>query len=103
MNLVLIVCFFNFTGICYSKPYTITSNASLLKSADNEKLLTEKNKKYPELFLNIFFLLPTFGNMLLNWIKFVADTIVYVKNSRIDIISELNNFHSKIQFTYEVG
>ena len=48
--------------------------------------------------------ISTLGNMILNWKRFVDDTIGYVKNGSIDIIlSKLNSFHPKIQFTYETG
>ena len=48
-------------------------------------------------------IVPKFGNMILNWKKSVDDTIGYVKNDSIGIIlSKLNYFHSNIQFTYEV-
>ena len=48
-------------------------------------------------------IVPTLGNMVLNWKRFVDDTIGYVKNGSIDIIlSKLNSFHTNIQFTYEV-
>ena len=47
-------------------------------------------------------IIPTLGNMILNWKRFVDDTIDYVKNGSIDIIlSKLNSFHPKIQFIYE--
>ena len=47
--------------------------------------------------------IPTLGNMVLNWKSFVDDTIGYVKNGSIDIIlSKLNSFHPNIQFTYEI-
>ena len=46
---------------------------------------------------------PTLGNMVLNWKRFVHDTIGYVKNGNIDIIlSKFISFHRDIQFTYEV-
>ena len=49
-------------------------------------------------------IIPTLRNMVLNWKRFVGDTIGYVKNGSIDIIlSKLNSFHSNIHFTYETG
>ena len=48
-------------------------------------------------------IVPTLGNMVFNWKRFLDDTIGYVKNGSIDIIlSKLNSFHPNIQFTYEV-
>ena len=48
-------------------------------------------------------IIPTLENMVLNWKRFVDDTIGYVKNGSTDIIlSKLNSFHPKIQFTYEI-
>ena len=48
-------------------------------------------------------IIPTLGNMDLDWKMFVDDTIDYVKNGSIDIIlSNLNSFHPDIQFTYEI-
>ena len=48
-------------------------------------------------------IIPTLENMVLNWKRFVDDTIGYVKNGSIDmILSKLNSFHPKIQFTYEI-
>ena len=48
-------------------------------------------------------IVPTLGNMALNWKRFVDYTIGYVKNGSIDIIlSKLNSFHPNLQFTYEV-
>ena len=45
-------------------------------------------------------IIPTLRNMVLNWKRFVGDTIGYVKNGSIDIIlSKLNSFHSNIHFT----
>ena len=42
-------------------------------------------------------IIPTLGNMDLNWKMFVDDTIDYVKNGSIDIIlSNLNSFHPNI-------
>ena len=47
--------------------------------------------------------ISTLGNMILNWKRFVDDTIGYVKNGSIDIILlKLNSFHPKIQFTYKI-
>ena len=47
-------------------------------------------------------IVTTLGNMVLK-IRFVDDTIGYVKNGSIDIIlSKLNSFHPNIQFTYEI-
>ena len=47
--------------------------------------------------------IPTLGNMVLNWKSFVDETVGYVKNGSIDIIlSKLNSFHPNIQFTYKV-
>ena len=41
--------------------------------------------------------------MVLNWKRFVDDTIGYVKNGSIDVIlSKFNSFHPNIQFTYKV-
>ena len=40
--------------------------------------------------------------MVLNWKRFVDDTIGYVKNGSIDtILSKRNSFHPNIQFNYE--
>ena len=48
-------------------------------------------------------IIPTLGNMVSNWKRFADDTIGYVKNGSINIISsEFNSFHPNIQFTYEV-
>ena len=48
-------------------------------------------------------IIPTLGNMVFNWKRFVDDTIGYVKNGSVDIIlSKLNSFHPNIQFTYEI-
>ena len=42
-------------------------------------------------------IIPTLGNMDLDWKMFVDDTIDYVKNGSIDIIlSNLNSFHPDI-------
>ena len=42
---------------------------------------------------------PTLGNMVLNWKRFVDDTIGYVKNGNINIISsKLNRFHPNIVY-----
>ena len=42
-------------------------------------------------------IIPTLGNMDLDWKMFVDDTIDYVKNGSIDIIlSNLNSFHPNI-------
>ena len=42
-------------------------------------------------------IIPTLENMVLNWKRFVDDTIGYVKNGSIDmILSKLNSFHPKI-------
>ena len=42
----------------------------------------------------------TLGNTVLNWKRFVDNTIGYVKNGSIDtILLKLNSFHSNIQFT----
>ena len=47
-------------------------------------------------------IIPTLGNTVFNWKRFVDDTIGYVKNGSIDIIlSKLNSFQPHIQFTYE--
>ena len=50
------------------------------------------------------FQIPTLrNNMVLNWKRFVDDTMGYVKNGSIDIIlSKLNSFHPNMQFTYEI-
>ena len=48
-------------------------------------------------------IIPTLGNTVLNWKRFVDNTIGYVKNGSIDIILlKLNSFHPNIQFTYEI-
>ena len=48
-------------------------------------------------------LVPTLENMVLNWKKFVDDTIGYINNGSIDIIlSKLNSFYLNTQFTYDV-
>ena len=48
-------------------------------------------------------IIPTSGNTVLNWERFVDDKIGYVKNGSIDIIlSKLNSFHPNIQFIYEI-
>ena len=48
-------------------------------------------------------IIPTLGDTVLNWKRFVDDTIGYVKNVSIDIILlKLNSFHPNIQFTYEI-
>ena len=48
-------------------------------------------------------IVPTLENIVLNWKRFVDDTIVYVENGSIDIIlSKFNNFHPNVQFAYEV-
>ena len=48
-------------------------------------------------------IISTLGNMILNWKRFVDDMTGYVKNGSIDIIlSKLNSFHPKIQFTYKI-
>ena len=45
----------------------------------------------------------TLGNTVLNWKRFVDNTIGYVKNGSINIILlKLNSFHPNIQFTYEI-
>ena len=48
-------------------------------------------------------IIPTLGNMVLNWKSFVDDTIGYVRNGSIDmILSKLNSFHPDIQVTNEM-
>ena len=48
-------------------------------------------------------IVSTLGNMVLNWKRFVDDTIGYVENCSIHImLSKLNNVDPNIQFTYEV-
>ena len=48
-------------------------------------------------------IVSTLGNMVLNWKRFVDDTIGYVENCIIHIIlSKLNSVDPSIQFTYEV-
>ena len=48
-------------------------------------------------------IVSTLGNMVLNWKRFVDDTIGYVENCSIHIIlSKLNSVDPNIQFTYEV-
>ena len=48
-------------------------------------------------------LVPTLENMVLNWKKFVDDTIGYINNGSIDIIlSKLNSFYLNTQFTHDV-
>ena len=47
-------------------------------------------------------IIPTLGNMVLSWKKFVDDTVGYVKNVSIDKIWKLNSFHPNIQFTYKI-
>ena len=46
---------------------------------------------------------PKMSNILLNWYRYVDDTIVFVKEGKIKkVIDELNKFHKDIKFTYEV-
>ena len=45
---------------------------------------------------------PTLGNMVLIWKKFADDTVGYVKNGSIDVISKLNSFYLNLHFTDEV-
>ena len=48
-------------------------------------------------------IIPILGNMVLNWKRFVDDTIVYIKNASIHIVlSKINSFHPNIEFTYEI-
>ena len=48
-------------------------------------------------------IVPTLENMVLNWKKFIDDTIGYINNGSIDIIlSKLNSFYPNTQFTYDV-
>ena len=48
-------------------------------------------------------IIPTLGNTVLNWRRFVDDMIGCVKNGSIDmILSTLNSFHPSIQFIYEI-
>ena len=44
----------------------------------------------------------TLGNIVLNWKRFVYDTIGYVENGSIDItLSKLSSLHPNIQLFYE--
>ena len=36
------------------------------------------------------------------WRRFIDDTITFVKNDSIYVLDQLNNFHKRIQFTYEI-
>lgn len=45
---------------------------------------------------------PTIMNHVLNWKRFVEDTLGYVKSNKVEhILKKLNSFHKAIQFTYE--
>ena len=46
---------------------------------------------------------PTLATYLRFWRRYVDDTICFVKIGSIEyILSVINNFHEKIQFTYEI-
>ena len=47
-------------------------------------------------------IIPTLGNMVLNWKGFVDDTIGYVRNGSIDMILSKLSFHPNIQFIHEM-
>ena len=36
------------------------------------------------------------------WRRFIDDTITFVKNDSIYVLDQLNNFHKRMQFTYEI-
>ena len=45
---------------------------------------------------------PTIMNHVLNWKRFVEDTLGYVKSNKVEhILKKLNGFHKTVQFTYE--
>ena len=60
------------------------------------------------LFANIFMselentIIPTLGNKVLHWKRYVDDTFAFIKPGTADEIQHvLNSFHEKIKFTYE--
>ena len=47
-------------------------------------------------------IVPTLGNLLRTWKRYVDDTCCIVKNDNENkILFKLNSFHRKIQFTYK--
>ena len=48
-------------------------------------------------------LVPTLNESMTLWQRFIDDTITFVKNDSIAyVLDQSNNFHKRIQFTYEV-
>ena len=48
-------------------------------------------------------LVPTMSDILVNWYRYVDDTIVFVKNDQISkVVEELQKYHKDIKFTHEV-
>ena len=48
-------------------------------------------------------LIPTLNESMTLWRRFVNDRIIFVKNdSIVYVLDQLNNFHERIQYTYEV-
>ena len=46
---------------------------------------------------------PAMSNIIINWNRYVDDTIAFVKEDQIKtVLKELNKFHKDIKFTYEV-
>ena len=46
---------------------------------------------------------PTVSNYIVNWKRFVDDTIGYVKTNKVEFVLEKwNSFHKNIQFMYEL-
>ena len=47
-------------------------------------------------------LIPTMGDDLDLWFRYVDDTFTFIKKEKVDdVIRILNNFHERIKFTYE--
>ena len=61
------------------------------------------------LFANIFMcemeneIVPTLGTKLINWMRYVDDTFVFIKNGKQEeVLRKLNAYHENIRFTYEL-
>ena len=61
------------------------------------------------LFANIFMcemeneIVPTLGTKLINWMRYVDDTFVFIKNGKQEeVLRKLNSYHGNIRFTYEL-
>ena len=61
------------------------------------------------LFANIFMcemeneIMPTLGTKLINWMRYVDDTFVFIKNGKQEeVLRKLNAYHENIRFTYEL-